>query len=129
MVEVVQVVSEPAPPNDLIDRELDPIAWAERERHWRRKLGRLKLGVEPLEEQLARYRRATGMLSVVTALNALMFVALFAAFGAPKVGLIVSAIILLPIAAFAWLDFKMLERRAAAYERERRAFEGKKVSD
>ncbi len=34
-------------------------AWRTREAVWRRKLGRLRLGVEPIEEQLARYRRVT----------------------------------------------------------------------
>ena len=33
--------------------------WRLRENQWRRKLGRLRLGVEPIEEQLARYRGVT----------------------------------------------------------------------
>ena len=33
--------------------------WRVRERNWARRLGRLRLGVEPLEEQLTRYRRTT----------------------------------------------------------------------
>src|SRR5262245_65983849 len=33
--------------------------WRLRERYWRRKLGRLRLGVEPVQGQLRRYRRVT----------------------------------------------------------------------
>ena len=39
--------------------------WRARERNWARRLGRLRLGVEPLEEQLTRYRRTTWALAVV----------------------------------------------------------------
>jgi hypothetical protein len=33
--------------------------WQERERQWQRRLGRLRLGAEPIAEQLAKYRRVT----------------------------------------------------------------------
>ena len=52
-----------APDQDLEAR------WRLRENHWRRKLGRLKLGVEPIEEQLTRYRRVTWALTAVPAVN------------------------------------------------------------
>src|SRR3954471_7839067 len=100
----------------------DP-GWAERERHWRRRLGRIRLGVEPLDQQLARYRRVAWGLTVVSALIAAMFVALFAAFGAPAVGTIVAGVLLLPIVVAAWLEDWSRHRRVAAYLRERRAFE------
>ena len=41
--------------------------WRVRERKWARRLGRLRLGVEPLEEQLNRYRRTTWALALVLA--------------------------------------------------------------
>ena len=47
--------------------------WRMREKQWRRKLGRLRLGVEPIEEQLARYRRVTWVLTAVPAVIGLMF--------------------------------------------------------
>ena len=51
-----------------------------------RKLGRLRLGVEPLEEQLARYRRVTWGLTAVPAVIGADVPGLFAAFGGPDVG-------------------------------------------
>ena len=109
---------DPDPPGD---------DWAQRERHWRRKLGRLRLGVEPLQEQLARCRRVTWALSAVTGLIALMFVALFWAFEAPLVGVVVAGVLLLPVVGLSWLDFKILERRAARYQRERREYEERRI--
>jgi hypothetical protein len=96
--------------------------WAERERLWRRKLGRLKLGVEPLSAQLDRYRRATWVMTAISTTIGLAFVALFSAFGAPRVGLAVAGLILGPIVGLAWLDFALMERRAARYEAERSSF-------
>src|SRR5262245_48007663 len=63
-------------------------SWRAREEVWRRKLGRLRLGVEPIEEQLARYRRVTWALTAVPAGLAVMFFTLFAIFGYPLVGLV-----------------------------------------
>lgn len=99
--------------------------WAGRQRYWARKLGRLKLGVEPLSDQLTRYHRATLTLSVVVGALAVMFVGLFAAFGKPAIGAVVAAVLLGPIVGFAWIDQKRLERLAARYEGERRAFKAK----
>jgi hypothetical protein len=98
--------------------------WAERERLWRRKLGRIRLGAEPLEDQLARYRRASWGLTAVSGLIAALFFGLFSAFGAPAVGAIVAGVLLLPVLVFAWLEDWTLHRRVGAYLRERRAFEG-----
>jgi hypothetical protein len=89
-----------------------------RQRYWQRKLGRLRLGVEPLPEQLARYRRVTWMLTGVLLALALMFVGLFAAFRRPDVGLILAAILLLPIVIFAWVEYGLLVLRVARYTRE-----------
>jgi hypothetical protein len=111
-------------PADLSDelRELE-VRWRSREREWARKLGRLRLGAEPLEEQLIRYRRVSWALMAVPGIIALMFLALFSAFGRPDIGLIVVCLLFLPMIVFAWLGFRKLERRAAAYLAERAAFD------
>jgi lipopolysaccharide export LptBFGC system permease protein LptF len=97
--------------------------WRERERQWQKRLGRLRLGVEPLEDQLERYRRVAWALTIVPGIMAAMFVALFSAFHTPIVGLIVGGIVFGPIATMAWIDFKRMESRAAEFETERREFE------
>jgi hypothetical protein len=93
-------------------------SWRVREAEWRRRLGRLRLGVEPLEEQLARYRRVTWALTVVPGILAVMFVMLFGVFGRPDIGLVVVAIVLLPIALGAWFDYARLAHRAGCYQAE-----------
>jgi hypothetical protein len=97
------------PEDDLESR------WQARQNQWRRKLGRLRLGVEPIEEQLARYRGVTVVLTVVSSALGLMFLALFSVFGRPDIGLIFDAIILLPIIIVAWLDYALLASRARRY--------------
>jgi hypothetical protein len=89
--------------------------WRKREVWWRRKLGRLRLGVEPLEEQLARYRRVTWALTIVPSILAVMFIALFTAFGRPDIGLILDTVLLLPIMLVAWVDHAILAHRARRY--------------
>jgi hypothetical protein len=98
-------------------------SWAERERYWSQKLGRLRLGVEPIEQQLAKYRRVTWALTAVPVVMGLMFVTLFSAFGAPKIGLAIGSALVVGVAGLAWLDYWRMARRASAYERERRDFE------
>jgi hypothetical protein len=112
----------PSSPND------NASSWAEREAYWRRKLGRLKLGVEPLAEQLDRYWRVTWALTIVPAAMAAMFLALFAAFRAVGVGLAIVGLILVPVVAVAWVDYFRLKNRAARYESERREFESRHAS-
>jgi len=104
------------------DREDD---WGARERDWQRKLGRLRLGAEPLDEQLAKYRRVTWALTVVPLVIGLMFLALFSAFWRPDVGALIAAVLVLPIVVIAWRDFGRLKRQAADYLREREEFEGR----
>lgn len=104
-------------PAETAERARDE-AWQARERYWQRKLGRLRLGVEPLREQLARYRRVTWMLTAVPLVIALLFVSLFAAFRRPEIGLILAAILLLPIVIFAWIEYGLLALRVARYTRE-----------
>ena len=106
----------------------DPIAalderWRERRIAWGRKLGRLRLGVEPLDVQLTRYRQMTWGLSAVTGTIGAMFVALFSAFSRPDVGLILVAILLLPVIVFGWIGYLLLARRAQGFEREYEAYQ------
>jgi hypothetical protein len=93
-------------------------SWRNRQEYWRRKLGRLRLGVEPIEEQLARYRRVTWVLCDVCMVLAIMFLCLFGAFGRPGFGLAVDAIVLLPIALGAWADYAGMAARARRYRAE-----------
>ena len=101
------------PEDDLESR------WQASQNQWRRKLGRLRLGVEPIEEQLARYRGVTVVLTVVSSALGLMFLTLFSVFGRPDIGLIFDGIVLLPIIIVAWLDFALLASRARRYLEER----------
>jgi hypothetical protein len=103
-------------------------AWQARQRYWRHKLGRLRLGAEPLEDQLARYRRVTWMLTAVPLGIGLMFVALFTAFGRPDVGLVLASILLMPIVLIAWLDDGLLRSRARRYARERAEHERRQAT-
>jgi Flp pilus assembly protein TadB len=106
---------ETAFPNEGPDLES---RWRARQTYWRRTLGRLRLGVESIEEQLVRYRRVTWALTAVPVFLAVFFLSLFTAFGRPDIGVILIAILLLPIVVFAWLDYARLARRAASYEAE-----------
>jgi hypothetical protein len=105
-------VSDSTPLEDLEAR------WGLRESYWRRKLGRLRLGVEPIEEQLARYRRVTWALTAVPSALGLMFLSLFSVFGRPGIGLIVVAVVLLPVVLGAWWDYAMMASRARRYRNE-----------
>ncbi len=100
--------------------------WRDRKNYWRRKLGRLRLGVEPIDEQLAKYRRVTWGLTAVPSVLAVMFFTLFTVFGRPDVGLILVAILLLPIILGAWLDYALLSRRARQYLVEEAAYVSEK---
>ena len=102
-------------PTSLEDLEAK---WRLRETYWRRKLGRLRLGVEPIEDQLARYRRVTWALTAVPSLVGAMILAIFTAFGRPDIGLKFVAIILLPIVLGAWWDYSRMSARARRYRRE-----------
>ena len=84
----------------------------------RRKLGRLRLGVEPIEEQLTRYRRVTWVLTAVPAFLSTFLFCLFAVFSRPDVGLVVAALLFLPICSGAWLGYLGLTRRARRYMAE-----------
>lgn len=100
--------------------ESAPIDRFEWERKWRKKLGRLRLGVEPLRDQLRKYRGATIVLTIVPTFLAVFITSLFTAFGRPAIGLIVSTILFLPLVVFAWLEYSRLKRLVARYETELR---------
>jgi hypothetical protein len=110
--EMVETNVPASPPDEL------ETLWRVRENEWRRKLGRLRLGVEPIEEQLARYRRVTWALTVIPSVPGLMFVSLFTIFGHPEIGLVFVAILLLPIVLGAWFDYALLANRARRYRVE-----------
>jgi hypothetical protein len=105
--------------------------WRDRERQWARKLGRIRLNVEPIDLQLVRYRRATFALMIVPAAIALIFFCLFAVFGRADIGFAIVGVFFVPLILFAWLGYKTLERRAASYLEERARFEEeiKRLSD
>ena len=92
--------------------------WAVRQRYWSKKLGRIRLGAEPVLVQLEKYRRVTIGLTVVPFCVGLMFVALFSAFGRPDVGLILASVLFVPVVAIAWIDFAVLSNRVKGYMRE-----------
>jgi hypothetical protein len=104
-------------------------AWAARERYWRRKLGRLRLGAEPVEVQLERYRRVTLVLTAIPAVLALMFLALFTAFRRPDIGAVLALVLFGPLVAIAWIDHALLVSRARAYLRERLDHEHRQRKD
>ena len=103
--------------------------WHSRERHWQRRLKRLRLGAEPVEQQLARYQRVTWMLTAMPLAVGLMFVALFAAFGRPDVGAIVAGVLFVPVIAIAWLDYAWLASKVGRYRREREQYQAKQASE
>jgi hypothetical protein len=110
--------------NETNPPQPDP-EWDARLRHWRRKLGRLRLGVEPLDEQLTRYRRVTLVLTLVPGVIASIIVAIFTAFRRPDIGLIVTAVLFLPVVALAWIDYAVLRHRASGYLRDLRDHEAR----
>ena len=101
----------------------------ERRVYWARKLRRLQLDAEPIEEQLARYKRVTWALTVIPSIMALMFIALFSAFRRPDLGLLVALVLFGPVVTIAWLDYKALERNARAYLVELNAWSKTAVDD
>ncbi|HWE37547.1 MAG TPA: hypothetical protein VG406_13340 [Isosphaeraceae bacterium] len=87
-------------------------------RAWARRLGRLRLGAEPLSVQLERYRRTTWALTIVCSIVAAMFFAIFTAFRRPDLGALFATILFAPVIALSWLDFARHRARALAYIRE-----------
>lgn len=92
--------------------------WQARQRYWQKKLGRIRLGVEPVGSQLAKYRRVTWLLTAIPLAIALFLVALFSAFRRPDVGVIFAGVLFIPVVGLAWLDFALLSYRVSRYESE-----------
>jgi hypothetical protein len=101
--------------------------WRRRRAEWARKLGRLRLGAEPIEEQLARYRRVTIGLAIVPGVMSLIFLSLFSVFGRPDIGVLIVLLFFGPIALFSWLGYRGLARKAAAFRDEEARFEAERA--
>ena len=71
-------------------------AWTSARSDVAAKLGRLRLGVEPIEEQLARYRRVTWVLTAIPLALSVFIIILFTVQGRLDVGIVLSAVLLLP---------------------------------
>ena len=96
--------------------------WQEHSGRWA-SLGRLRLGVEPLEEQLARQRHVTCGTDVRVGLHRPPVLSLFSAFRRPDLGLGWLAFSSCPSAwAHGWVTIDS-SRRAAAYLAEHAAME------
>src|SRR4051794_37376753 len=104
-------------------KTLDPrdaaAIWPEREREWRKALGRLRIGVEPIGDQVEKIYRVTWVMTGISLGIAAMFIALFTAFRHPGIGLVVAGVLLGPIILFSWIGFLRLKGRAARYLREK----------
>lgn len=94
-------------------------SWADRERVWQRKLGRIRIGVEPIPEQIQRHCLVTWVLTAVAMGIQLMFIALFSAFEHPWIGVIVAGVVLGPVIASSWVGFLLIKRQAERYLREK----------
>jgi hypothetical protein len=88
------------------------------QRRWQARLGRLRLGAEPIEVQLERYRRVTWVLTAIPTALAIFIFTLFTAFRRPGIGSIVALILFLPVVSIAWIDFAILKGKAIRYWRE-----------
>jgi len=90
----------------------------DREAYWRKELGRLRLGAEPIEDQIARHRRALWALAVTTLVIGSMILAIFGSFGRLDIGAAVAGLIVIPVVATAWIGYARLRHRASLYLRE-----------
>ncbi len=97
--------------------------WAAREKEWRKRLRRIRFGVESVDVQVQKLRRVTVALTVVAAIVATMFLAIFLAFRRPDIGLVVIAVIFGPIVGLAWREQKRLEAGVQDYLAEKKARE------
>lgn len=100
--------------------ELDA-RWAAERAGWARSMGRLRLDAEPLGDQLLRHRSASLALIAISAAASVAFVAAFAAFSRPLLGIGFSALFLLPIVIVSWLDQRRMAGRVREYEEALRA--------
>ena len=94
--------------------------WAERQAYWSRRLGRIRLGAEPLNDQLARLRLVTIVASLVILFIGLFMFMLFLVFGRADIGAIVAAVAIVPLAGLAWYEDWKMHHRVRQYEEELR---------
>ena len=91
---------------------------AERVLYWQRRLGRVRLGVEPVEAQIERIRQMTWVILAVVTFLEVFFLSLFTAFKRPDIGLILISVSLVPIELVAWFDYVRLRNRVREYQAE-----------
>lgn len=108
---MTEIETEPQLPSQSRDR-------IERQEYWSRRLGRIRLGVEPLRDQLARLRKVSIVATLVILFIGLFMFMLFVVFGRPDIGAIVAAIAILPLCGLAWSEDWKCHRRVREYERE-----------
>lgn len=101
--------------------EPSSLDWPSRQREWQRRLPRLRLEAEPIEEQVERYRRATIALSVITAGIAAIILILFTLFGAPWFGVFLSLLPAGAVISAAWRSHQRLRHASAQYLLDRHA--------
>lgn len=104
----------------MMDERTKDEPWAARELRWRRELRRLRFDAEPIPVQVEKYRRVTIGLTAVAAGMAVLFLLVFAAFRRPDIAVVIDLVLFGPIVGLAWLDYRSLERKARAYEAEKR---------
>ena len=79
---------------------------------WRRRLGRIRLGAAPVEQQLEKYRRSTIALMIVLACIGTFLFVLFVCFRRPDIGLGVAAAVAVPAGLLSLLEYRKLARRS-----------------
>ncbi len=87
----------------------------ERALYWGTRLGRIRLGVEPVEGQLEIIHKMTWVIIGVVTFFEVFFMSLFLGFGRPDIGLVLVGISLVPIELMAWFDYIKLKNRVKEY--------------
>ena len=95
--------------------------WPQRQRLWAKELGRVRLGVEPIPEQLRKYRQVAWVITIIAGWMGLFIAVLFTAFKSPGTGLIVSGLMFGPVILSAWRGYWKMESQALAYLQEEAA--------
>ena len=90
----------------------------DRQAYWRKRLGRLRIGVEPIEDQLARHRRSLVAMTIISAGIGAMILGLFASFARPDIGAIVAGLIVVPVVGSAWVGYLRLRNQVRMYQNE-----------
>ncbi len=93
-------------------------AWDARLAYWRKRLGRLRLGDEPIAVELARDRRVAWALTLIAGAIGAVILTLFTVFGRVDIGLLATGVLIVPIIVGAWVDHALVARRAHQFSRE-----------